>query len=464
MNTLRSEPPLAQPERVRPLEKLSYGVGDLGANIIFGAVTSFVLFYFTDVVGIGAAIAGTLLLFGRILDGLLDLVVGSLIDRTRTRWGKARPWILFSTPVLVGSFILLFNIPAGLDQTAKEILAFVFYFLCLGVGFVSSNLAYHTLLSVITTSPDTRVSLTVYRTVFSIVGGLAVNVVTIPVITALGGGQAAWSTLVLVYGLVAALTFVVLFVGTRERIAQPAPIAGSGPKLGAQVRALLGNRYFLLAFVFFLLVYLLTGVQGVNVYYARDILGDANIFSLISLAQVVPLLLGLWFMPLLFRRIGKRNAVVIGSVAMIVGVAISLVDPSDTTLFLVGAFVRGIALVPMAVAGFALVADVVDYGEWRTGQRLDGMTFAAATAGQNFGAGLGAASVGWLLAAGGYDAALSVQPESALSAQITLALWVPLAVAILLAVVAFFLNLDRYQPQMNTELAARRAGRSEDPA
>src|SRR5690606_31072942 len=117
----------------------------------------------------------------------------------------------------------LFNVPAGLDTTGKEIYAFVFYFLCLGVGFVGSNLAYHTLLSVITSSTKMRVSLTVLRTFFAIFTTLVVSVITIPIITSLGGGQSAWSTVALTYGIIAFITFIVLFLGTRERVKSVLP-------------------------------------------------------------------------------------------------------------------------------------------------------------------------------------------------------------------------------------------------
>lgn len=108
-------------QRLKVRERLAYGFGDVGGNLIFAPVSAFLLFYLTDIAGIGAAIAGTLLLLGRVLDGTLDLIVGTLIDRTDTRWGKARPWILFSAPVLVVSFILLFNVPAGLSTTGDGI-------------------------------------------------------------------------------------------------------------------------------------------------------------------------------------------------------------------------------------------------------------------------------------------------------------------------------------------------------
>lgn len=448
--------------RLKVRERLAYGLGDVGGNLVFAPVSAFILFYFTDIVGIGAAIAGTLLLLGRLLDGTLDLIVGTLIDRTTTRWGKARPWILFSTPVLLVSFVLLFNIPAGLTETGKEIYAFVFYFLCLGIGFVGSNLAYHTLLSVITSSSKMRVSLTVIRTFFAILTTLVVSVATIPIITSLGGGQGAWSTVILTYAIIAAITFLVLFFGTKERV-KPIlpPEQGSKLPLRTKIGHLVRNRYFFLAFAFFLLTYILTGTQSVGIFFANDVLGDPNSYSLIGLVGILPLLIGIWFMAPIIGRFGKRRAMMVGIVISLMGIGISLIDPTNVMFIIIGGLIRGLGMIPSSAAMFALVADVVDFGEWKRGVRLDGMTYAAATAGQNFGAGLGAALVGWILAAGGYVGSAETQGAGAISSEIFLMLWLPLIVTIALGVVVYFLDIDKHLPQMQRDLAARRAAASE---
>jgi glycoside/pentoside/hexuronide:cation symporter, GPH family len=439
-------------------ERLAYGIGDIGGNLIFAPISAFLLFYFTDTVGIGAAIAGTLLLFGRIMDGTMDLILGTFIDRTTTKWGKARPWILFSTPVVVISFILLFNVPAGLDETGRQVYAFIMYFLCLGVGFVGSNLAYHTLLSVITSNSKMRVSLTVIRTFFALFTTLVVNFITIPIVTSAGGGQAGWTLVSIIYGGVSAVTFLIVFFGTKERVKTTLEKTdGRKMPFTQTVRLLLRNPYFYLAFGFFFLNYLLVGTSSVGIYFAKDVLGDPNIYSFLGLVQIAPLLIGMWFMPAIIGRVGKRKAILFGVIITVAGALITLIDPTNFTLVLVGGLVRSIGTIPAAAGLFALVADVVDYGEWKTGVRLDGMNYAAATAGQNFGAGLGAALVGWLLAAASYDGLAATQPESAVGMEIFLYLWVPLIVSLLMGVIIYFLNIDKDLPQIQRELAARRA-------
>jgi GPH family glycoside/pentoside/hexuronide:cation symporter len=447
-----------QPLKVR--ERLAYGVGDIGGNLIFAPISAFLLFYFTDTVGVGAAIAGTLLLFGRVLDGTMDLVVGTLIDRTSTRWGKARPWILFSTPVVVISFILLFNIPSGMPEGWKEFYAFLMYFLCLGVGFVGSNLAYHTLLSVITSNSKMRVSLTVIRTFFALFTTLVVNFATIPIVTANGGGQQGWTLVSLIYGGLSAVTFLIVFFGTKERVKSTIE-SDNGDKLPLRqsLRILFRNRFFLMIFGFFLLNYLLSGTASIGIYFAKDVLGDPNLYSILSVVQLLPLIIGLGFMPPIIAKFGKRALILVGVIITVIGAAISLIDPTSLPLIVAGGLVRAIGGLPVAAALFALVADVVDYGEWKSGVRLDGMTYAAATAGQNFGAGLGVALVGWLLAAGHYNAERAVQADSAVTMEIFLFLWLPLIGSVLLGVLIWFLNIDKHMSEMQRDLAARRADR-----
>lgn len=442
-------------EHLRVRERVSYAVGDFGGNILFTGVGAFILFYLTDYAGLGAAIAGTILLLGRVFDGTMDLLIGALIDKTSTRWGKARPWVLLSTPVVVVSFILLFSIPKGLGETGSAIWAFVFYFLCLGVGFVASNLSYHSLLSLMTTSTRMRVSAEAIRTFCALASGLIVSVITIPVITSFGNSRASWTVLYTVYGLVAALTFLMVFFGTKERTAPKKP---ENPiRLRTALPTLVRNRYFWIIFVLFILTYGQSALGAVGIYVAKDLLGNPSAFSLLSLTAVVPVLLAMWFIPRLIARYGKRWPIIIGLFVSILGGLFLLIDPHSILILLIGNIIRGLGLVPITISLWASVADTVDYGEWKSGMRLDGMTFAAATAGQNVGAGFGAAAIGWILAAGHYQSATNhIQPISALNAEIFIMVWLPIFATLGTIVAMYFLDLDRKLPTIHADLARRK--------
>lgn len=458
MQTTPSTPVL---ERVPLREKFSYALGDIGSNLVFAPATSFILFYFTDVAGIGAAIAGTVVLVGQLMNGVVDLVVGGLIDKTSTRWGKTRPWILWSAPPLMVSFVLLFSVPAGLDDTGKVIWALVLYTLVMAVFFTASNVAYSALLSVMTVSPKTRVTLTTFRFFAAVLTTLVVNYATLPLIGALGGGQGAWTGAMTVYAVIGLVTLIAVFLGTKERV-QPESEAHSSKAqpMKKLLKQLFKNHYFWLSGALFVCFYLLSGLsQGAGVYYATVILGDAGLFGIISLATLLPPLIGIGFMPAILGRFGKRRSFLVGIGVQLLGGIVMIVAPEDFTVVLVGLIIRGIGSVPFTAGLFAIVADVVDYGEWKFGTRIDGLTYSAVVFGQKVGAGLGTAAIGWILATGSYDGTLTTQPESAVTAIQVAFLYIPIVIMVITAVVIFFLNVEKHGPQIADFFAARSANR-----
>lgn len=450
-------PTLSDPSnpRIRIREKVSYALGDVGSNLVYAPATSFILFYLTNVVGIGAAIAGTILLLGQSLNGIVDLIVGALIDKTNTRWGKTRPWILLSAAPLAVTFVLLFSVPAGLDDTGKAVWTFIMYALVMAVFFTTANVAYSALVSVMTPNSKMRVTLTTFRFFAAILTTIVVNLATLPLVETLGGGQGGWTATAVIYGVVSAATLVVVFFGTRERVAT-ADDADSSAK--QPLRLLLGavfrNRYFYFAAALFVVFYVLQGVGSTaGVYYATGILNDPAAFGILSLAQLAPILIGIGFMPALIGRFGKRRMFLVGLGVMLVGAAIPLFNPEDFTVVLIGLLVRGFGSVPLAAGFFAIVADVVDFGEWRFRVRTDGLIFSAVTVGQKVGAGLGTALVGWVLAFGGYDAAAETQAPAAEQAIVALYIYIPIVLTIIAAIIVYFFRVEQYGPQIREYLA-----------
>ena len=441
--------------KVKVGEKLSYALGDVGSNLIYQPLTAFALFYLTNIAGIGAAIAGTILLLGQLLNGVTDLVLGVLIDKTRTRWGKTRPWILFSALPMALCLIAVFAIPTGLDETGKVVWAFVAYALVMAVFYTASNVAYSALLSVITSNPRTRVTLTSMRFIFAVFTSLIVTTVTLPAVNALGGGQGAWTTIAVIYGVISVVTFLVVFFGTRERIIAVDDEQSSAKQpLKVMLGQLFRNRYFLLAAALFLLFYLVSGLsQAVGVYYAADILHSEAAFSLLSLVGIFPLLLGIPFMPWLMGKFGKRPLFLVGTALMLVGALLPVIDPRSLPIVLIGGVLRGFGMVPLTAGIFALVADVVDYGEWKNGVRTDGLIFSSVVFGQKLGGGLASAGTGWILAIGGYAAGAQTQTAGAEQAILTAYVYVPIVLTVLIGVVVWFFRIERYRPQIEIYLA-----------
>jgi len=438
---------------IRLREKLSYSVGDVAQNLVQTPLTAFLLFYLTDLVGIGAAIAGTILLFGQLLNGLTDLVIGYLIDKTETRWGKVRPWILFTAVPMAAFFVMSFSVPAALDQTGKIIWIAVAYAAVVAVFFTASNIAYSALLSVITPDPRARITLSSFRFFAAVLTILVVSSVTLPAITALGGGQTAWTTLASIYGAIMVATMAIVFFGTKERVAPQGEHSSTKQPARVLFRSIFRNKYFFVVIGLFICFFVFNGVtQASGVYFAGDVLGDPNVYGLLSIAGLIPVLVGIPFMPVAFRRFGKRRLFLLGSGVMLVGSLIPLLGPDKLAIVLAGQLVRGVGGVPFAVGLFAIVADVVDYGEYRFGVRADGLTYSAVTIGLKAGSGIGAGLTGWVLAAGGY-AAGATQSAAAISSIVALYLYIPAALVVVIGILASLFTIERHESAIREALA-----------
>ena len=197
-------------------EKICYGVGDIGANLVWTTVASFLTIYCTDVAGIAAGVVGTLMLIARLFDGVSDLFMGIIIDKTNTRWGKARPWVLWSAPPLVISLIMIFTVP-DLGANGKAIYLLLVYIFLAAVCFTASNLSYNTMLSLVTTEQHDRNVMNTIRFEFTMIAQLVINVITIPLVHFLGNGQRGWTCMSIVYAIVALGMFITTFAGTKER-------------------------------------------------------------------------------------------------------------------------------------------------------------------------------------------------------------------------------------------------------
>ena len=440
---------------VRPREKFAYAVGDIGSNLVYVPVSSFALFYFTDVAGIGAAIAGTILLAGQLLNGATDLVIGYLIDKTHTRWGKARPWVLWTALPLAVAFVAMFSVPTSLDEAGRVIWALVFYSLVTAVFFTASNVAYSALMSVMTPSSKTRVSLTTLRFFAALLTGLVVAIVTLPLVEALGGGSFGWTAAMSVYALFVVITLATVFFGTRERVV-PHNDEDSSVRQPLRVlaSALVRNKYFFLVAALFLMFYLTTSLTSAGgVYLADDVLGDASLYGILSAAQLLPPLLTIGFMPALISRFGKRRMFLLGISVMFLGTAVVLLAPQSVPLVLGSAVIRGLGMVPLAAGIFALVGDVVDYGEWRFGVRTDGLIYSSVVFGQKVGSGLGGAIGGWLLGLGGYDAMASVQGDGAIQTIIAISFVVPLITIAAMGIIVWFIRVERHAADVQAYLS-----------
>ena len=411
----------------------------------------FMTIYYTDSVMISAAAVGGIMLASRIFDGISDLVMGAIIDKTKTRWGKARPWILWSAPFMAIALILTFSVP-DISETGKVIYAFCTYFFLTVIVYTASNLPYNALLSFITDDQKERTSLSSIR--FFMVNFLVIilSFVTPPAAKALG-----WFGITTIYGIIAMCCLLITFFFCKERV-EPVEVKKENISFVKSLGYLVKNKYFIYLAIIFVIDYIMFAVNGSSgMYYVKYIFHDENIFGMLVLFGNVPMMLSCLFFPVIANRFGKWNCMIGGYVVMIIGFGIIALFPDNYYCALLGNVIAGIGRAPHNAGLFALVADVVDYGEWKTNKRIEGVTYSVTSFGMKVGAGLGGAVTGVVLAMGNYDGSLAVQSDSAITAIMAICAYIPIGICVLGILIMLTANIDKIYPQVVRDLAIRHA-------
>ena len=357
-------------------EKICYGVGDIGANLVWTTVASFLTIYCTDVAGIAAGVVGTLMLIARLFDGVSDLFMGIIIDKTNTRWGKARPWVLWSAPPLVISLIMIFTVP-NLGANGKAIYLLLVYIFLAAVCFTASNLSYNTMLSLVTTEQHDRNVMNTIRFEFTMIAQLVINVITIPLVHFLGNGQRGWTCMSIVYAIVALGMFITTFAGTKERY-KPIKKETTAKKKThplKTIKILCRNKYFILITLAFAVIYTSLGLTGGSrIYYAKYVLGDEMLNSTMTMFNYIPTILTIMLIPVFTKRFGKIKALFVGFLFYAAGLVLEIAGPVNLPMIYTGLVLQGIGHAALYSCLFAIVGDVVDYSEWKDGVREEGIT------------------------------------------------------------------------------------------
>lgn len=444
------------------VEKVSFGSGDLGCTVIWNVVAMFMTIYYTDDVGISAAAVAAIMLSVRIFDGFSDLVMGYFLDRTNSKLGKARPWILWSAPFMCIFLILCFSVPDFLGYTAKCIYAFITYFFLTVVIYTACNLSYCALTSFVTDDLEDRASMNAIRFVMTATGSIILGYVTPVAAKALG-----WLGICVVYGLIALGLLLICFFMCKERI-KPQPRRPEDKiTVKESLTVLSKNTFFYYLVAFFVIDFVNAGVTGSSgMYLARYIIKDDTFFGTLNMVGTLPQLITCFFFPWIMKWVGgKWNSIIIGYILYVIGYGMCafLVSPDMTMysgsfyIMLFGLALKGIGWGIHLVAMFAMIADVVEYGEWKAGRRLEGATYSVSSFGFKIGLGIGGAVVGWILAGVNYDATLAVQPVETLEAILDLNFMIPLILSVIGLVLSLCNNLDKIYPQVMKDLAVRRA-------
>ena len=437
-------------------EKVAFGVGDLAINFVWASIGLFIVYFYTDVVGISPGVVGILMLVSRIWDGISDVIMGVIVDKTDTKYGKARPWILYLAIPFGISTILLFTIPQNFNDVLKIIYIFVTYNLMV-IMFTGVVIPYGTLNTFITRDINERSKLNLYRMFFAQIGGLIVGTCTLPLVKVYGNTQTSWAMAYGTYSIIGVILFLITFKYTKERVGSISSTTRQKVPISESLKSLLKNKYWIIIFVYTIVQTIGIIVTNTStVYYAKYIFGDENIVKYFTVTNFVPVILGVVFlMPFLVEKYGKRNVGIIGRIISIISTFIIIFAGNDFTIVMIGNIIRGFSVSFHCAAGWAFFSDIIEYGEWKNGIRNEGVIYSAGSFGQKFGSGIAAALFGWILTAFGYQANAEVVSSGTIFAIKFLFLYLPILADVIEIILLYFYKLDKIYPQIIKELQER---------
>lgn len=413
-------------EKITVGEKIAYGGGDLASNLILVLTSTFVTFFYTDALGLNAGIIGTIMLFSRVFDGVSDMLMGFVMDQVKSKRGKARCWLYWLAIPIALATVLVFLVP-NIGDTGKYIFVIITCNLVTTFLYTMINIPYGALTSLMTRDQNQRTVINIFRMFMAQVGYLIINAFTLPLINAVGGSteQKSWIIVSVMYGILAAALFFICYAKTEERVTisseQEEKIS-----FGESFKLIMKNNYWLLIVGVWVFTALSMGIgMSVGTYYAKYVLGNENLAGFLTSIALIPTLVCMPFVAPLSQKYGKRNVV------------------------------KGVGSAALTGTLFAMVADTIEYGQWKTGKRVEGMLYSSTTFGAKIGAGVGMAVSMGILGAAGYVGTAAVQTESAMSAITGLYLYAPIPFMIALPILYYFYKLDKIYPQVMEDLEKR---------
>jgi GPH family glycoside/pentoside/hexuronide:cation symporter len=450
---------MSTPAKLTFGEKFGYGLGDTASNFVWGTMMSFLMFYYTDIFGISAAAVGTLFLFARVSDGGVDFLMGAIADRTRTRAGKFRPYLLWMSIPLALTFILTFTTPS-IGITGKIVYAWITYNLLM-VFYTAINIPYSALSGVMTDDPLDRTSLNSYRMAMAQVGGFIVNAATLPLIVYFGhhNQAAGYQRTVMVFAVISVLLFLATYATTRERIHPP---AAQKTKLGEDLKTLFANRHWVIMFAAGITALTFIIIRGGTLlYYCKYYLGfDAKQTSTFLVLGNVGFIAGAISTRFIVKAFGKKNSYILTQLGLAASCAVFyFLAPGQIDVIYALQILNGAVGGMNATLYWAMIADTADFAEWRFGVRTTGIVFSATTCSQKVGMGIGGAVSGALLTHFGYVAGVA-QTTHANHGILLLVSLIPAAGYFFIACIFGLYGLtEPLCHKMREDLAARRAER-----
>jgi glucuronide carrier protein len=434
---------------------LGYAAGEVANNLTFSMVSAFLLIYYTDVARISAATAGTLFLVVRIFGGATDLLAGRRVDATSTRWGRYRPYVLFGSAPLLVLLVAIFSIPSGLSGSAKVVWALVSYALFqLAYSFV--NIPFGSLAATMTQEPDERARLSAGRVVAASLTILLIAVLVSPQISGADDLQQSLTITTVVFALVGLALYLWCFAAAREgsqRSSERISVSATVDMMrhNRPLMVLCGSSLLFLAGMF--------SLQTVGVYYARDVLGKADLYIALTVVQTIGMIAAAGVVPKAVGAIGKKRTYILaGVIACVSGIAVAVAPGSVPAIGIACFGVLGFGMGVINTLIFALQPDTVEFGEWKSGIRAEGGSYSLLSFTRKAGQGIGGAVAAYTIGLGGYVSGAASQSDTALTSIRIAAGIVPAVVILAASVVMLTYPLtEEVVRRLVSDLAQRRA-------
>lgn len=443
--------------------KIGYGSGDIGGNVVYAFLTFFVMIYLTDSIGLNSGIIGTLMAVAKIFDGISDVIFGSLIDKTHTKMGKARPWMLWPYFGCGVCLFAIFAIPTSWGKVAQYTFFLIFYVMLNAGFYTANNIAYSALTALVTKNENERVQLGSIRFVFAFTTSTIIQAITFGLVDYFGNDAAAWKIVALIYVMIGIISNTISVLSLKElpeeenNTKKETSAPAEKYSLREAVGLLIKNKYYLLILGIYLLTQLYSAFTGVGTFYMTYVLGDANLLGKFATALNIPMIIGLLLVPTVVAKLGgmyriNYSGYIIATVARFLVIVAAYMD--SIPMMLAFTAVASLGMCPLQGDLNAVIASASDYTYLTTGKRIDGTMYSCTSLGVKLGGGLGTAVSGWLLAASGYIKGGAVaQPDSVITMLNVMYLWLP---AIFCALVTFLLIQLNVEKANQTILAARK--------
>lgn len=454
---------MSEKKYLRWYNKLGYGSGDIAGNVVYALLSSFVMIYLTDTMGMSAGIVGTLIAVSKIFDGITDIFFGSMIDKTHSRFGKARPWMLYGYIGCAITLISIFAIPVSMGSFAQYAWFFISYTLLNSVFYTANNIAYSALTALVTKNSKERVQMGSYRFIFAFATSLLIQSVTLKFVSVMGGGASGWRTVTIIYAIIGLIVNTISTLSVKElsneELAEGENANEEDQKYGIieALKILIHNKYYMMICGTYILQQIYGAMINVGVYYATYVLFNENMYGVFSWFINIPLIIALLFTPSLVQKwkgmykLNKYSYMLATVCRLLVVIAGYL---GSVPLMLAFTALAALGQGPWQGDMNAVIASCSEY-TWLTKQkRVDGTMYSCTSLGVKIGGGLGTAIAGWLLEWSGYNGSLAVQPDSCINMLHFMYLWIPFILDLVITIILSRMNVEKANDELKAKCKA----------